>query len=128
MGDLNKTIIIGRMCGDAELRHTQSGKSVANFSVAVNRKFDREKADFFTVVAWNQSGEYISKYGSKGAVVAIDGRMESRQYEKDGKKITVWELIADSVQLIGKNDAAANPSAKPEDDFEELSEDDELPF
>lgn len=125
MANFNKTIIIGKMTREAELRQTQSGKSVASFSVAVNRRFDKEKADFFNCVAWGQSGEFISKYGSKGADICIEGRMESRQYEnKSGQKVTAWELVADNVQLLGK---AKELGTAQKEDFEEI-DDGELPF
>ena len=83
---MNKIVIMGRISKDIELKTTNSGKSVANFSVAVNRKLKRDEVDFFDCNAWGKTGEFISQYFSKGRMIAITGEMQSRKYtDKNGK-------------------------------------------
>lgn len=95
------------MAADPELRTTQAGVSVATFRVAVSRRYKNAQgghdADFFTVVAWRQTAEFVKKYVTKGRKVAVEGTMQCRQYDaQDGTKRTVWELIADNVETLDK--------------------------
>ena len=100
---LNKIILMGRLTRDPELRHTQSGVSVASFSLAVDRDFkDRntgEKAtDFIDVVAWRQTGEFVSKYFTKGRMAVVEGRLQMRDWtDRDGNKRRSAEVVADNV-------------------------------
>ena len=97
----NNITIAGRITRDPELRKTQSGTSVVSFTVAVNRRFNRDESDFINVVAWNQTADFLAKYGDKGALVGVEGRLQTRNYEdKDGKMIYVTEVVADNVQLL----------------------------
>lgn len=136
---MNKFFIIGRLTKDVEKQTTQSGVSVARFSVAVDRAFKDEngnkQADFFNVVAWRNLADLCSQYLSKGRQVAIVGQVQNRSYEdNNGNKRTVTEVIAESVEFIGGNNNTAqngNEGAKPTqrpkvDDLEEILED--LPF
>ena len=98
---LNNVTIAGRITRDPELRKTGSDKSVVSFTVAVNRRFNRDESDFINVVAWNQTADFLAKYGDKGSLVGVEGRLQTRNYEdKDGKMIYVTEVVADNVQLL----------------------------
>lgn len=88
---LNKIIIMGRLVRDPELRRTQSGTAVTSFRLAVDRDYKAEdgskQADFFDVVAWRSTAEFVSKYFSKGRMAVVDGRLQSRPWtDKDGNK------------------------------------------
>jgi len=98
---MNRVAIVGRLTKDIELKKTQSGLSVTSFTVAVNRRGGDQTADFIACVAWKQSAEYLSNYGKKGSVVALEGRIQTRNYEQNGHKVFVTEVVADSVSLIG---------------------------
>ena len=154
---LNKIILMGRLTRDPELRHTQTGTAVASFSLAVDRDF-KDKAtgdrttDFIDVVAWRQTGEFVSRYFTKGRMAVVEGRLQIRDWtDKDGNKRRSAEVVADNVYFgDSKRDAeSAGPysggysapsggrSPAPSgfgapdmgDQFAELSDDDgELPF
>ena len=100
---LNHIVIMGRLTRDPELRTTQSGVSVASFTVACDRDFGgrdggEKQADFIDCVAWRQTGEFVSKYFSKGRMAIVSGRLQSRKWEtKEGEKRTSWEVVADNV-------------------------------
>ena len=95
---LNKITIMGRMTRAPEIRHTESGKSVANFTLAVDRDYNREETDFIDVVAWNGTADFVSKYFRKGSMIIVSGRLQMRKYEaKDGTNRTAYEIVADSV-------------------------------
>ena len=100
---LNKIFIMGRLTRDPELRHTQSGTAVASFSLAVDRDFkDKatgEKAtDFIDVVAWRQTGEFVSRYFTKGRMAIVEGRLQIRDWtDKEGNKRRSAEVVADQV-------------------------------
>lgn len=99
---MNAIIIKGRLTRDPEMRNTQTGKSVTNFSVAVNRRFQKDKADFFNVTAWEKTGEFVNKYFRKGQEIAVQGEMQSRDYtDHDGNKRNAWDLIASNVEFCG---------------------------
>lgn len=96
---LNHIVIMGRLVRDPELRRTGSGVAVASFRVAVDRDFapkdgGERKADFIDCVAWRQTGEFISKYFTKGRMIVVDGRLEMRDWtDKDGNKRTSAEVV-----------------------------------
>ena len=98
---MNKVILIGRLTKEPEVRYTQSSNTlVANFNLAVNRRFvkegDERQADFITIVAWNKIGEFCSKYFKKGQQVAVVGRIQNRTWEDDnGQKHYATEVIAE---------------------------------
>jgi single-strand DNA-binding protein len=105
---LNRVILVGRLVRDPELRATPSGTNVANVSVAVDKKIKPKDpaaptADFFRVSVFGQAAQFISDYGSKGRLVSVDGRIESRKYtDKEGVLKEVWEVIADNVSLLDR--------------------------
>lgn len=104
---LNHIAILGRLVRDPELRRTGSGIAVANFTVAVDRDFadkqsGQKETDFIDCVAWRQTGEFVSKYFSKGSQICVSGRLESRKWtDKDGNKRTAWEVRADNCYFAG---------------------------
>ena len=99
---LNHIVIMGRLVRDPELRRTGNGIAVASFRVAVDRDYapkdgGERKADFIDCVAWRQTGEFISKYFSKGRMIVVDGRLEMRDWtDKDGNKRTSAEIVVAS--------------------------------
>ena len=100
---MNSISIIGRLTADPELRKTQNGIPVASFTLAVDRPRVKDTTDFFSCVAWRQTGEFVSQYFTKGRKMGVTGSMQSRRYEdKDGNKRTVWELVVDQVDFCDK--------------------------
>ena len=101
---LNRVALVGRLTKDAELRRTSNGKAVASFTLAVNRNFktgDGQEADFLSIVAWGKVAENTANYCSKGSLVSVDGRLQTRNYENNqGQKVFVTEIVADSVQFL----------------------------
>ena len=132
MSASNGVHIMGRITRDLELRHTQSGVAVCQFCVAVTRSFKdangEYQSDFIDCVAWRNSAEFITKYFSKGAMIALDGELQTRNYtDKDGNKRKATELLVSSSAFTGeKREAAAKPTPT-EDDYSAISDDD-LPF
>ena len=96
---LNTITIMGRLTADPELRTTQSGVSVASFTVAVDRDYSQNgtrETDFISAVAWRQGAEFVTKYFRKGSLIIVTGRLQSRKWQdKDGNKRTSWEVLAD---------------------------------
>lgn len=137
---LNHIAIMGRLTKDPELRHTQSGKPVASFTVAVDRDFSRDgqrETDFVDVVAWNALGEFVSKYFRKGSMAVVSGRLQSRKWQdRDGNNRVSWEIKADSVYFGEKKSEGSNAASysaeqygQGQQDFTDLPDDDgELPF
>lgn len=129
---LNKAVLMGRLTADPELRATQSGINVTKFSIAVDRRFDKEKTDFINIVAWRQAAEFVTKYFSKGDMIAVAGSIQTDSYtDKNGNKRTSFEIVADEVSFCGdkKNEQPAAPAfAQSTNDFTEIDDDDELPF
>ncbi len=100
---LNRVALVGRLTRDPELRRTGSGKAVTSFNLAVERNFksDDQEADFINCVCWGKIAENTERYCSKGSMVSIDGRIQTRNYDNSqGQKVYVTEVIADSVQFI----------------------------
>lgn len=128
---MNKVALIGRLARDPELRYTQNGTAVSNFTLAVNRPFAKEgeqSADFINIVAWGKIGENSAKYLAKGRQAAIEGRIQVRSYDdKDGQKRYITEVVAERVEFIG---GAKKSESGDEDDFGTEVEFDEadIPF
>ena len=132
---LNRVEIQGRFTADPELRHTQSGIAVASFRLAVDRDFkDKDggerKADFLNVIAWRQTGEFVSKYFSKGQMAVVSGKLQSGSYtDKDGKKHYTTDIVAENIYFCGSNSNTYTPKDVSAAEFKDLDEDDEeLPF
>lgn len=146
---MNKVFLIGNLTKDPEMRSTQSGVAVCNFSIAVNRRFrnqqtGQQETDFLNVIAWRQLAELCSKYLAKGRKVAVAGSIQTRTYEaKDGSKRTAWDIVADEVEFLSANQnsgapsgdypkavapSAQNPTFDPASAGFTKVDDDELPF
>lgn len=127
---MNKTILLGRLTKDPEVRYTQTNNTmVVNFTLAVNRRYTKEgepTADFINIIAWNKTAEFVYKYFKKGQQVAVAGRLQTRNYDdKDGKKVYVTEVVAEEVYFADSKKEEVEQS-KIEDTFE--SEESDLPF
>lgn len=101
---MNKVCLIGRLTKDIELKTTQSNVKVANFTLAVNRRFVKEgqeqTADFINIIAWGKTAEFCDKYFSKGQQIGISGRIQTRTWDDDeGKKHYVTEVVAEEVDF-----------------------------
>jgi single-strand DNA-binding protein len=140
--NINRVIVVGNLTRDPELRHTPSGMAVCSLRIAVNttRKDETgqwvDKPNYFDVTVWGQQGENCAQYLSKGRPVAIDGRLEWREWEQDGNKRQAVEIVADNVQFLGgRQDAeGGSPAYVPAgaaasgDDFPTSPADDDIPF
>lgn len=126
---INNVTLMGRMTANAELKTTPSGKSVTTFTMAVERDFKQNgerQTDFINIVAWGKTAEFITNYFSKGDMIAVTGSIQTRQYEKDGSKRTVTEVLVDKASFCG-----GKTESKPEkaDEFVPIADDDfDLPF
>ncbi|QHJ85153.1 MAG: hypothetical protein [Caudoviricetes sp.] len=108
---INRAVLTGRLTKDAELRTTQNGLSVATFTLAVNRHSKTKgDADFINCVIWRKAAENFCNFTSKGSLVGIDGRIQTRNYEnQNGQKVYVTEIVVDSFSLLeSKKDRLAN--------------------
>ena len=132
---LNKVVLLGRMTKDAEIKNTPSGKSVATFTIAVDRSYvkqgEERQADFINCVAWGTTAEFISRYFGKGQLIALVGRLQTRSWDdNEGNKRWVTEVIADEVSFAGdkKNtEVTASNNATPVA-MEVVPDDGDLPF
>lgn len=97
---LNHAVMMGRLCADPELKHTQNGVAVCSARIAVDRDYAKDgkkETDFFDVVAWRGTAEFICNYFSKGRMIAVEGRMQTRPWtDRDGNKRVAIELVADN--------------------------------
>ena len=143
---MNKVILVGRLTKDPELRTTTSGKSVATFTVAIDRKFKQDgqpDADFFNIISWGRQAEVISQYLGKGRQIALTGRLQTRSYNaQDGSKRYVTEVVLEEFDFIGskqKNEAQTHETLVKtqegtesfdlgDDDFYLKADDDDVPF
>ena len=135
---LNKAIIMGRITADLELRSTTNGKSVLQFTVAVDRGYvkqgEERQTDFISCVAWGQTAEFISKFFGKGNLIAIEGRIQTRSYEdKSGNKRTAVEVIVEKSSFTGEKKQERQPESQSEqsydtDDYDGVLSDEGVPF
>ena len=127
---MNKIILKGRLTTDPELRKTQNDVAVCNFSIAINRRYDREKTDFITCEAWRQTAEFISKYFSKGKEIAVVGELHIDKWDKDGETRYLTEVSVEEVEFCGnKNENSSEKTNNDKPEFVEIEEDDgDLPF
>src|SRR5438309_612480 len=104
---INRVVLVGRLTRDPELRNTATGKSVCDFSIAVTKRFKPQDgspdADFFRVSCWEKTADYVANYLTKGRLVAVDGRLQSRKFTaSDGTNREVVEIVAESVQGLDR--------------------------
>ena len=133
---MNICILKGNLTEDPELKQTQSGDLVTTVTVAVNRRFQKDKTDFITVEAWKNTAEIICKYFQKGQQIIVTGELISSSYTApDGSTRYTWRVRADNVEFCGKREARPQPQQQmaapfqPQaPHFEEISPDEDLPF
>ena len=132
---LNKIILMGRLTRDPELRRTQSGTAVASFTLAVDRDYkpqDGEReTDFIDIVAWRGTGEFVSKYFTKGRMAVVEGRLQVRDWkDKDGNKRRSTEVVADNVYFGDSKRSESGTPAETSGELQEVPEEEkgELPF
>jgi single-strand DNA-binding protein len=139
---INNAVIMGRIVADPELRTTANGTSVTSFTVAVDRRFNKQgeerQADFIDIVAWRNTAEHVCKYFAKGSMIAIQGNIQTRMFEdKNGNKRKAVEIVAENVSFCGSKSDNANTASEPatvadvsidDGDFREIPEDCSLPF
>jgi single-strand DNA-binding protein len=143
MASINRVVLVGNLTRDPELRSTPSGTSVCSLRIAVNtRRKDNatgqwtEKPNYFDVTVWGNQGESCAQYLSKGRPVAIDGRLEWREWDaQDGTKRQAVEIVADSVQFLGGRDGVEGgdrqfvpAGAQTGSDADFQGADDDIPF
>lgn len=147
----NKSILIGRLVADPELRQTPNGVPVTSFRIAVDRPFtsrggDRQ-ADFIDIVAWRNTAEFVCKYFHKGKLILVEGSLQTRSYtDKQGNNRTAYEIVSDHVSFVGSKSESGGGEFQPAmpqpaaqapassyasgsaEDFTELDDDSDLPF
>ena len=108
---MNKAILIGRLTRDPELRYTSSNRAVCQFSIAIDRPFTNQstgqrETDFINIVVWDKQAENVGKYMTKGRLVAVEGRIQTRNYDNnEGKKVYVTEVVASNIQFLESKNA-----------------------
>ena len=151
---LNVVAIMGRLVADPELRTTQAGHSVCSFRIACDRSYVQQgqerQADFIDIVAWRQQVDFVSKYFQKGSMIAVEGSLQTRQYQdKNGNNRTAVEVVANNISFAGakRQDSQNVPSYEQQtashveqakaqtgfaqgsaDDFAVINDNDDLPF
>ncbi|MEF9969841.1 MAG: single-stranded DNA-binding protein [Ruthenibacterium sp.] len=113
---LNVIALMGRLTADPELRQIPNGTATCSFTVAVDRNFvksgEERKADFINVVAWRQAAEFVCKYFHKGSMIAVDGSLQTRNYEdKNGIKRTAFEVVANNISFTGEKASGGNTNS-----------------
>lgn len=137
---MNKAILVGRLTRDPELKSTTTGKTVANFNLAVDRRFKnkdgQKEADFINCQAWGKTAELLGQYTKKGSRVGVVGRMQVRSYDgTDGIKRWVTEVIVDELEFLESKGGGqtGNPTdqvsvAQMDEDFHLMADDDDIPW
>ena len=128
MAGINKAIIVGRLGKDPEVKYTPDGTAVANFSIATSEEWKdketgekKERTEWHRIVAWRRLGEICGEYLKKGKEVYIEGKLQTRQWEKDGATRYTTEIVADKMQMLGgKGDRRDEPArvAVPQGDYQ----------
>lgn len=126
---MNNVCIIGRLTKDLETRTSQNGTTIAKTSIAVNRKFKRDEADFINLIAFNKTAELMSQYLGKGSQVGIDGRIQTGSYDnKDGKKVYTFDVVVDNITFLDNKKEQQEqvnpydiPVAKPAEEYDPYS-------
>lgn len=133
---MNKVVLIGRLTSEPEIRHTQAQKAVASYRLAVDRQFKKDgqpSADFISCVAWGSNAEFCQKYLHKGMKIAVEGRIQTGSYEKDGVKHFTTDVIIEHHEFCeskhGASSGGGNAATATSGGFYDVPDDDgELPF
>ena len=129
---INRVILVGRVTKDPVLRKTPNGTSVVSFTLAVNRNIKKEgqpEADFINCVVWNRTADFMAQYVKKGALLGLEGRIQTRNYDdKNGKRVYVTEVVANSVQLLESKKDAQSEAAMQNDEYDDYVDGGSLPF
>lgn len=130
---LNSITIMGRIAKTPELRRTTNGNAVCSFTLAVERDYKSEdgtkETDWINCIVWRNNAEYVTKWGTKGRMLCVEGRLQSREWkDKDGNKRMAWEINAERVYFGDRAEKPQELTEKPQE-LTEIAEDDaELPF
>ncbi len=127
---MNNVTLLGRLTKAPEVRYTNTNnKAVCSFTIAVNRRFKKDEADFINCQAWDKTAEFISKYFDKGSQIALNGRIQTRNWEdNEGKKHFATEIVVDEVYFAGSKAENKSEYVGNSDELKEPEEDDSLPF
>jgi single-strand DNA-binding protein len=142
MAGINKVILIGRLGSDPEVRYTPDGTAVANFSIATSEEWTdkatnekKERTEWHRIVAWRRLGEICGEYLSKGKQVYIEGKLQTKSWEKDGVTRYTTEIVASDVQFLGSKNSAdtyrpPGPAETPASSAPSIpdKQDDDIPF
>ena len=124
---MNVVVEVGRLTSDVELKQTGEGVSVCRFTIAVYRT--KEITDFLPCIAWRETAEHVSRYFSKGKMIAIRGELQSRKYtDKSGEKRTAIEINVKSTSFCESASSGSSEAPSPAPNFEEIPPDENLPF
>ena len=124
---MNKITLKGRLTSKPELKQTTTGIAVSDFTVAVNRRFNKEQTDFINCQAWRTTAEFITKYFDKGQEILVVGELHIEKWEKDGETRTASRVVVDEVEFCGNKKDNAK-STTDDDGFEEIADDGDYPF
>ena len=129
---INKTVLVGRLTKDPDLRYGNTGTAICRFTLAVNRTFktqDGKDADFIQVVCFKKTAENVANFLNKGSLTGVDGRIQTGSYEdKDGKRVYTTEVIADNVQFLEPKNSEQGNAPQRNASPEPTPSSDELPF
>lgn len=139
---LNVVALMGRLVADPQLRQTTTGKNVASFRVAVDRgrkdANGQNQADFFDIVAWDKSAEFVCRYFQKGSLIAVEGRLQSRNYQdKSGNNRNAVEVVVNKVSFAGNKEPAQSQNVDnmsvsapvaASNEYTPIEDDGDLPF
>jgi single-strand DNA-binding protein len=130
---MNSVNLIGRLVREVELKKTKSDKAVTNFTIAVNNAYKKDTAYFINCVAWQHSATYLDKYAKKGALLSVEGHLETRTYEKDEMTQFVTEVVAHQIKILDNRTKEKEESNEKfdEEEYEEpkkKKEEQDLPF
>lgn len=127
---MNKIFLSGNLTRDPELKHTQSGKTFVRVGIAVNRPFAKDAVDFFNLVAWDKTAEFLGKYFTKGQKAIIEGRLQTSTYEnRDGAKVNAVDVIVENVEFASskRDDNRDNRNTR-KDDYQYDEDAPDTPF
>ena len=125
---INSVVLVGRLVRSPELKKTTNDVSVCQFTLAVNRRFSKDgeqTADFINCVVWKNQADNLVNYVKKGALLGVEGRIQTRNYEQDGRTVYVTEVVCDSVQFL---EPKKQEEPQTQSEYHEFEVDDSLPF